>query len=58
MYLCDFINALAMVHYHSLTSALNLTGTTVVVIGGTQGIRAGIAVIMGHDQTVADAVAR
>lgn len=55
-----------MVDKHALTSALNLTGTNVVVIGGTQGMDAAIAVrlaelgssvlVMGRSETAADAV--
>ncbi|KAF7980178.1 hypothetical protein HWV62_39657 [Athelia sp. TMB] len=55
-----------MVNWHALTSSLDLSGTNVVVSGGTGGIGAGIAVrcaslgasvlVMGRNQTAGDAV--
>ena len=55
-----------MVNWHALTSSLDLSGTNVVVSGGTAGIGAGIAVrcaslgasvlIMGRNQNAGDGV--
>ena len=55
-----------MVNWHALTSSLDLSGTNVVISGGTSGIGAGIAVrcaslgasvlVMGRNQTAGDAV--
>lgn len=55
-----------MVDYHALTSALNLSGTNVVVVGGTHGIGAAIALrfaelgssvlIMGRNEPAGNAI--
>lgn len=55
-----------MVNYHALTSSLKLSGTNVVVLGGTQGIGAGIAIrfaelgssvlVIGRNETAGNAV--
>ncbi|KAF7980024.1 hypothetical protein HWV62_40144 [Athelia sp. TMB] len=57
-----------MVNYHALTSTLNLSGTRVVVLGGTSGIGAGIAVrfaalgssvlVMGRNESAGNDVVR
>ncbi|KZP34341.1 NAD(P)-binding protein [Athelia psychrophila] len=55
-----------MVNYHALTSSLNLSGTNVVVVGGTHGIGAAIAtrfaelgssvLIMGRNESAGNAI--
>lgn len=55
-----------MVNYHALTSSLKLSGSNVVVLGGTQGIGAGIAIrfaelgssvlVIGRNETAGNTV--